>query len=91
MLHLMLQLSGLNTQLKPDGDQTVLEFFPLTTVAALKYQGLATIFLRPPCPYNHYFSAMCKLLDVPDYTCNVAAVLLHQVTNGLSAYGYSPP
>ena len=44
-----------------DGDQTLLTFFPLTTVES---QGLATIFLRPSGPDNQYFSATGQLLEV---------------------------
>ena len=51
-----------------DGDQTLLIFFPLTTVVTLEYQGLATIFLRPSGPDNQYFSATCQLLEVTETT-----------------------
>ena len=49
-----------------DGDQTLLNFFPLTTVATLEYQELATIFLHPSGPDHQYLSATGNLLEVTD-------------------------
>ena len=52
-----------------DGDNTLLTFYPLTTVASLESQGLATIFLRPSGPDNRQFSATGQLLETTDITC----------------------
>ena len=49
-----------------DGDQTLLNFSPLTTVTTREYQGLATIFLCPSGPDNQHFSSTGHLLDVTD-------------------------
>ena len=49
-----------------DGDQSLLNFSPLTTVTSLEYQGLATIFLCPVGPENQQFSSPCHLPDIAD-------------------------
>ena len=49
-----------------DGDQTLLNFCPLTTAASLESQGLATNFLLPAGPNNQHFSTTGQLHEVTD-------------------------